>query len=68
MRISLRLLVEYYLRMDYTFIVANKQGLSVLVTGYKRFIQFYFLLQLPVINLYFKVLNHLKIHCYAKRY
>jgi hypothetical protein len=67
-RISLRLLVEYYLRMDYTFIVANKQGLSVLVTGYKRFIQFYFLLQLPVINLYFKVLNHLKIHCYAKRY
>jgi len=67
-RISLRLLVEYYLRKDYTLIAADKQGLSVLVTGYKRFIQFSFLLQLPVINLYFKVLNHLKIHCYAKRY
>ena len=68
MRISLRLLVEYYLRKDYTFIVANKQGLSFLVMGYKRFIQISFLLHLPVINLYFKVLNHQKIHCYAKRY
>jgi hypothetical protein len=45
-RISLRLLVEYYLRKDYTFIAVDKQGLSVLVTGYKRFIQSSFLLQL----------------------
>ena len=67
MRISLRLLVEYYLRKDSTFIAADKQGLSVLVTGYKRFIQSSFLLQLLVKNLYFEVLHHLKIHCYAKR-
>ena len=32
-RISLRLLVEYYLRKDSTFIAADKQGLSVLVAG-----------------------------------